>query len=149
MSRQDRDVLALECDVFCRYLLGRRPGSDVAAAYHRAHAVGSVQRIEPTVLDRALLDIARVGPALAHAADAFASVARRPSLLRRKLVLLVAILESHGSSAAVLDTARPGSRLWWTVRLIGQVAFWTLSVVAGAALVIARYAWLRLTRAAA
>jgi hypothetical protein len=149
MTRSCPEVLAAECDVFCRYLLGQAPVSDVVAAYQRAHDVGSVRRLEPTVLDRALLDIARLGPALVHAADAFASVAARPSLLRRKLVLLLAILESRGSSAAVLDTVQPGSRVLWLAGLAGHAARWALAVVAGAALVMPRYAWLRLTRAPA
>jgi len=106
------NVLAAECQVFCRYLVERDAPDDILAAYDRAHEKGVVGSDgTATALDRALLRVARTGPILARAADAFAVTFAKPSLLRKKLVLLLAILESRGSTAAILDTATPGPRV--------------------------------------
>ncbi len=59
-------------------------------------------------MDRILLRIAVTSPALAQWADSYASIAARKSLLRKKLILLMAILESsspeHGYDELIRDT---------------------------------------------
>src|SRR5262249_40949108 len=98
--------LATECDVFCRYLIDRAATPAITGAYARAHAIGSVEADRPaTAFDRRLLQFARRGPRFARMADSYAVIFARLSVLRRKLVLLVAILESIGSTAVVIDTA--------------------------------------------
>jgi len=101
-------LLARECEVFCRYLIGRAPSSYVAQKYAAAHAHDARYSAGST-FDRALLVLARLSPLSAQFVDAYASLAARSSLLRKKLVLLVAILEScdpsHGFDDRVNDTA--------------------------------------------
>lgn len=109
----DRAALASEFAVFARCLLGRAPEPGWVATYVRAHEAGTVEVRSATSLDRALLALARVGPAATRLADSFAAVFSRAGLLRRKLVLVLAILESHASSANEIDAARAGSRLLW------------------------------------
>jgi hypothetical protein len=101
--------LAAECEVFSTYLLGAAAPPDVAAAYIRAHRLGVIGGAAGSALDRAALQMARGGPLRARAADAFAAFAARGGLLRRKIVLLVALLESRGDTADRIDTAQPGS----------------------------------------
>ena len=128
--------LARECSIFTRYLIGCEPPSDIVTAYQRAHAVSAVaaSRASPP-LDRALLAVAHVGPRLARTADAYAALFAKASLLRRKLVLLVAILESRQQTAALIDTSVPGS-LASGFLAVGLNAFASASMACFAALLI-------------
>jgi len=135
------ETLIAECRVFCRYLVGIGPPSDVVAAYQKAHALGVVNLGRPTPMDRALLRVAGMGPALARTADAYAAVFARSGLLRRKLVLLIAILESRASTATLLDTAVPGSLALWVVGVAIQSAAWTVRVALAAVCIIPLTIW--------
>ena len=111
MDDQSHPVLRRECVLFTRYLLGTEPPADVLSAYMRAHELGVIASGgTASAIDRATVAFARLGPRAARAADAFAAVAARGGLFRRKIVLLVAILESRGAGADLLDTADGGSR---------------------------------------
>jgi hypothetical protein len=125
---REGEALAAECRVFCRYLLGRDAPPDVVDAYCRAHEGGCA------------------GPGLALTALDRAAVCARGSVLRRKLVLLVAILESRGSTAAALDTAVPGSRLAWLAGAAASAAGWAVAAGAGALVVVPAWAWHRWIR---
>ena len=102
------DVLARECAVFCRYLTGQSASAFVAEKYAAAHA-RDARYGRASVFDRVLLRLAAASPLLAQCADSYACVAARASLLRKKLVLLIAILESsapeHGFDEQIQDTA--------------------------------------------
>lgn len=124
--------LGAEFDVFARMLLGRAPDPGWASSYIRAHEAGTVDVGPATAMDRALLAMARISPATARAADAFAAVFSRSGLLRRKLVLVLAILESHAAPAAAMDTARPAPRPLWVVATGLRGLLWLLRLgVAG------------------
>jgi hypothetical protein len=144
MSDQRPDILARECAVFSRYLIGQDPGEPVAHAYDRAHESGSVTGGGNTgsgPLDRALLRLARHGTTMARVADAYAAVFARSSLLRRKIVLLVAILESRGPTSVALDTAVPGSPVLWIGATALEMAGAVLRVAVGALLVWPLRVW--------
>jgi hypothetical protein len=146
--REPATVLAKECRIFTRYLIDREPAADVVEAYERAHRVSAVGATRASrARNEALMTLARIGPRCAWAADAYAALFERASVLRRKLVLLVAILESRHETVAVMDAAVPGSRAGWLLRTLAQTG---LSVVIGslAALVILPLgAWYRLAGA--
>lgn len=84
--------LARECDCFCRHLIGQAPDTYVTSRYREAH------RVHPDLaardrFDRALVRIARLHPRVTAMADGWARLFAPRAALRRKLVLLVAILE--------------------------------------------------------
>ena len=131
----DEEPLRREFGVFATYLGARGDLRRGAAEYERAHASlpGGA-----TPLDRALLRFARIGPAAASLADAYARFVRPYGLLRRKLVLALAVLESSAATHAAFDTAVPSGPVvaWlslaafgarWAVRTI--VAFVVLAPV--------------------
>lgn len=137
-----RALLAAECGVFCRYLVDGDAPPDVVAAYQRAHERGTVEAgVVSSPVDRALLRLARTAPSLTRVADAYAAVFAGAGLLRRKLVLLLAILESRGPTAAALDTARPGSRVVWVAELAVLGCVWLMRVVIAALLVAPLWLW--------
>jgi hypothetical protein len=61
-------------------------------------------------LDRALMACASAAPWLTGVADTYAGFARRDALLRKKLVLLMAVLENAPETHSFFDTARTGGR---------------------------------------
>lgn len=110
--------LERECRVFTRHLIGRDPGDYVTGRYLDAHRVR--QDFTPrSRFDRFLCGFARRSPFLARFADAFAAVFAPGSVLRRKLVLLLAMLESCAPHYRRLE-AVSGSRALAFAGLIGR-----------------------------
>jgi hypothetical protein len=105
----DSARLRRECEVFCRYLIGRSPSDYVLEKYCDAQARSS-EYCSAGAFDRALLHFAVRGPAFARLADSYACLFARYSAFRRKLILLFSILESaapqHGFSEAVDGSAQ-------------------------------------------
>jgi hypothetical protein len=106
----DSARLRRECEVFCRYLIGRSPSDYILEKYCEAHA-RSPEYVSTGGFDDALLNFATRGPALARLADSYACLFARYSAFRRKLILLFSILESaspqHGFSDAVDGSSQP------------------------------------------
>jgi hypothetical protein len=108
----DEARLARECSVFCRYLSGEEPSDYVRAKYRAAHEAGAVEPADgATSFDRALVAIARGGPWLTRAMDSYARVFANAGLLRRKLVLVLALLETKSPSDRAVDSPTSSSKL--------------------------------------
>ena len=123
-------ALDAECRVFTRHVLGCAPDVYVMARYADAHT--RLPGLTPvTGIDRVLLAAARLHPWSAKAADAFAAAFVRSSVLRRKLVLLLAILETHAPFYQTIDRAYGHSPASTAARLAG------ISVIALASLALA------------
>ena len=136
-----RVPLIEECRIFTRYLIDREPAPDVVAAYARGHDVGSVTTHTQRAMDRALLRVAHLGPRWARGADGFAALFAKSSVLRRKLVLLVAILESRGETADLIDTATPGSITAWVVAVAAAAAASIANATVAALLILPLCVW--------
>lgn len=123
-SEDTAQALARECDVFCVYLVGRSATPFVAGKYTAAHSCDP-RYLAASPFDSFLLALARLSPHLAQWADSYACVAARASLLRRKLILLVAILEScspeNGFEEQIQDTSATTvmARMGWRGLLFG------------------------------
>ena len=91
-------ALEEEARTFGRALLGAPPGAYVAGQYARAH--GHLPLAPGTLFDRVLLAFAARGSWVLRAADGYARIFAPTSALRRKLTVLVAILESTAPSDA-------------------------------------------------
>ncbi len=101
----DNPARALEEEAlaFGQALLGAPPGAYVAAQYARAHQ--HLPLAPATPFDRVLLALAARGPWALRAADGYARIFAPASALRRKLTVLVAVLESTAPSAAAFAAA--------------------------------------------
>ena len=111
--------LDAECETFCRYLVGESPGAQVKARYRRAHELGVVAPpagISPR--DVRLVRAARRGGGWARAADVHARFFAPGGWLRRKLVLLLALLETDGPGRRWVDEVE-SSTAGWLVRMTG------------------------------
>jgi hypothetical protein len=121
--------LGRECEVFTRHIAGRRPTPYVVRRYADAHAV--LAGMEPQDgHGRWLLRVARTAPAACRVADAWARWAAPRSALRKKLVVLLAILEVSPPFAAELDQPAGGRSLEWA-RIVGSSFTSLLSLVVG------------------
>ncbi len=117
-NRQSDADLARECDAFARYLIGAVPADYVARKYREAHAV-SERFAARGRFDALLVRVGSRGPMRAAVADAYACLLARRSALRKKLILLTAILESSPANCGWKDQADAGSAAGFTLRLIG------------------------------
>ena len=108
------------------YLLGVTPTPKVTAAYAdlqlQARIGNPADRFDVLLVRWALL-----GSLLARGADLYARILRPNAWLRRKLILVLALVEAHGSDAPILGT--PGSS--------GPVAFFAGAVLRGTLSVMA------------
>ena len=97
------DLLNQECDVFCTHLIGQPPNDYVRTKYregNQAHRLEETAAARP--FDRRLVRIARKGPWFSKLADTYAAIFYKPAILRKKLILLLAILESTAPTHRLL-----------------------------------------------
>jgi hypothetical protein len=96
--------LEREARVFTAALIGAEPTPYVIRQYARGHV--SLPLAPAQGFNKVLLWVARGAPVLARCADAYARLFARRAILRRKLVLLLAILESSAPSDAAFASLR-------------------------------------------
>ena len=128
------DALDAECRAFCRYLAHRTPPSSVIEKYRAAHTAGVV---EPpggsSAFDRGVVSLARRSTLLTRALDARARILAPGSLLRRKLVLVLALLECTAETVddvdAVTHTSRAGLFAHLVVLGLGFVLLFVAGIV--------------------
>src|ERR1043165_7161766 len=90
-SRRAMPDLERECASYTQYLAGRAPPPYVVKKYLDSH-----QKIGPPMeiarFDAVLVSLSARGPMWARLADSYASVLRKDSAVRKKLVVTLALL---------------------------------------------------------
>jgi hypothetical protein len=130
--RADEIVLERECAVWCHYLIDAEPGHGVREGYLRAHRIGAVEQSGgASSFDRALVAFARRGPQFARFADAHARLFSASGLLRRKLVLALALLETDPDAHRRVELVSRGSRRGFIAAMTLWIAGFALAVVLG------------------
>ncbi|MCC6927931.1 MAG: NAD(P)H-binding protein [Gemmatimonadaceae bacterium] len=127
-ERADPAALAHEFSVFARYLGTVSVDERLAAAYVRAH-----QSLPPGAsdgLDAWLFQWGRSGTVACTLSDCYARRVRPFGLLRRKLVLALAVLESMPATHARYDTARHASATASWLALVALGVRWVACTVA-------------------
>jgi hypothetical protein len=102
MAEWNELELQTECDCFCQYLVDRRATPDILAAYLAGHRSLPVPIEAP--IDRLLLRWARNGDWRLRLADTYARLARPLSLVRMKMALAIAVLESSRTTHRVMNS---------------------------------------------
>lgn len=124
--------LARECAVFARYLAGVPATPYVLQAYTRSHGrMPALAAGTPDQVDRMLAAFASLHPLATRMADGYARFLRPTGLLRQKLVLLLAVLESSPPAHDELNTAVVGSLPLTLARLALAGAGSVLAILAG------------------
>ena len=102
MSNQEK--INVECRVFTRYLTGQLPDSYIAEKYAAAFSPGQpLSQGLQSDFDAWLVRLAVIHPLITRAVDAFSRFFYTNSSLSKRLVILLAILESQASTAVRLD----------------------------------------------
>ena len=124
-----RALLERECRTFTRYLAGREASPYVVQKYCDAHAGPLAAAADP--FDRRLMTVARWHPVTALVADAFARFFAPYGALRKKLVLLLAILETSPRFFRELDHPPGGGRVAEALRVGARLLVFVLALVVG------------------
>jgi hypothetical protein len=119
--KSTEDPLVLECAWLCRYVVGLPPGEYVTQKYVEAHR-RLASRLGDGMGRDAILALAGRGRLAAGLVDAYTRAFRRDSVFRRKLILLVAILECAPSTAAMFEAPPPSSPIRALVRILPHTA---------------------------
>ena len=112
-------TLFLECKIFCDYLVRQNSDTYITQKYQSAHQLDVIP-VSKTDLpfDRWLMMVARTHPFMTRLADSYCSVLFPNSVLRKKLVLLVAILESSKYCQDFSDMPEPSTKMTFLARCI-------------------------------
>ena len=118
-----------DCRTLTQYLIGRAPSAYVAECYLRMLPSAAI----PTsrLIDRALLGAARLGGLPCRMADGYARWFRPTGDLRRRLTLLLAILETAPDTHDTVNDAALGSRGWIIAVLLGTLAMSAIAIGLG------------------
>ncbi|MFN0071599.1 MAG: hypothetical protein ACKVVP_08955 [Chloroflexota bacterium] len=105
------DILSVECQTFARYLIGQTPSDYVMDKYRQAHLLSPELRDPVDPLDAFMLQVVcswrpAIGPI-----DSYTSFFRRQSMVRKKMILLLSILESSDPSFRYFDSPDRGGKL--------------------------------------
>jgi hypothetical protein len=123
-------ALQRECSVFTRYLTNREPDDYLLGKYVAMQACAA----RPDACDRidaALLRVARLGVTATRIADAYARIFRPRTVLRRKLILALALAENSRAFHRSLTSGAVGSRAANGLRAAGAVAAFALALLTG------------------
>ncbi len=122
--------LEAECRVFTAYLAGQEADRYVIDKYVQAH--GACQGLnERTRFESWLGAVARANRRLTRIADAYARIFAPHSVLRHKLVLLLAILEISPPFYRALETVRRRGTLGHFLALTGHGVAASISLLLG------------------
>ena len=127
--------LDLECDVLTRHLLRRAADAYVRTKYRAAHETLPALRARDA-FDSFLVRFARRGPLFAKLADAYSALFAPASLLRKKLVVLLAILETSSPSHRLIDAPVGGRPLTALLALGATGISAVLGLVAGSLILL-------------
>ena len=100
--------------MFCRYLVGRKPDAYVRSCYCKAHDLGVVDSAGAGRWDRLVVRIAGTSTWMTRLADAHTR-AFGGSLMRKKLVLMLAIVENSPGFHHVIDAVTYRTRFGFLV----------------------------------
>ena len=119
----DHQRLNRECATYTRYLTASAPSDYVLARYRHAHRASPPLCVGTSAFDRLLLRLSATSPFFTQFTDVYSRLFAPRSLFRRKLVLLLAVLESTAPSRVAFDrpdTASPAG-FWLRLALRGLV----------------------------
>jgi nucleoside-diphosphate-sugar epimerase len=127
--------LRAECRTLTRYLIGDDPNAYVEERYLAAAAThGLASDAGLSCFDRTSLKLARGGRLFAPWADAYCAFFHRSGALRRKLVVLAAILEHVAPSSEHFDRVKPRGLVATGLALAGFGLTSAFSLLMGALL---------------
>lgn len=124
------ETLDLECAVLTKYLIQQAPNPYVLAKYREAHqASPKLAQLHPSPFDQLLVALSRQNAVAAKMVDAYAALFFRNALVRKKMVVLLAILESCAPTYIVFDQVDPGGARMFVLRFVQQGILFAITFV--------------------
>jgi nucleoside-diphosphate-sugar epimerase len=120
--------LEKEFKTFSNYLIGYEPDGYIKSRYVRGHRITEMDRNGGS-FDLLLVRMANRSKLLARLADTYTSGFYKNALLRKKLFLLLAILESCGSTYRHIDTVNERSVIALYVKVVQKAAVFFLTLI--------------------
>jgi hypothetical protein len=127
VSGKNSSAAVIEAELFGRYLLGVDPAPELIERY--LDAVARLFPSSPAPEDAALLKFVEANPGLLRFVDAAAGLMRPESLLRKKILVMAAIVEASVHHADEFLASPPGP-----VRTVALLAWHGLSAAIKAAI---------------
>lgn len=132
IARCDLATIDRECDVFTRYLVSQPPTDYIHKQYEMAVLARDLANdAEFAAFDRRTLRFARRNIFFTRVADAYCAIFHRHGVLRRKLILLLAILEHTTPTAARFDWPKNRGSIGVATNLLLLGMSFGLSLLAG------------------
>jgi hypothetical protein len=126
-----------ECIVFTEYLIQNAPNAYVLSKYRDAHVSSIVFRnLSPSTFDLILLGLADLHPWALALVDSYSSVLFRSSAVRKKMVLLIAILESCSPSHIYFDKPESKGLLSFALKMFWQGCIFAINLLLGIVLLL-------------
>lgn len=124
------DDLDHECRIFCRYLVGQEPSNYVLENYRRGNVThGLDQQLQENGIERLLIKMAGRGPFFTWLADIYTRIFLPYSVIRKKLILLLAILEICGTTHSLFISRTAESRKRFYIRLLKDGLVFVLALL--------------------
>lgn len=126
-----------ECQIFCKYLIDQKPDRYVLQKYRDGHSISSLrQNSSAGRFDTTLIKIAKLNTFAAKAVDAYTRMFYNRALIRKKLVLLLAILESRAPSHSYFDSADSCAKPVLFTRLLQNLVVFAMSLLFSAIILV-------------
>jgi len=125
------EALDRECSVFGRYLIGQEPNAYVKQKYRVAHQTSSLRGDPRDATDAFLVKVAGISSWSTKIIDAYTRIFRPFSIVRKKLVLLLAILECCAPTHAYVDSVDSNSTSFLFVRFVQKSVTFGLILLIG------------------
>jgi NADH dehydrogenase len=121
-----------ECEVFAHYLIGQPPTDYIREQYEMATLARDLANDSKFIaFDRTTLRFARRSVFFTRVADAYCAIFHRRGILRRKLILLLAILEHAAPTAARFDSPMNRGLVGIATNVLLLAVSFGLSLLAG------------------
>jgi len=125
----NNETLHKECEMFCSYLINQKPSKYVREKYQDAHIKGSIRLHTESGFDKLLMGAAVINPFFVKLVDVYTGLFSKRALFRKKLILLLAILESSAPSCHYLDSITTSNKAILFLKMFQNVMFFTGSLV--------------------
>lgn len=137
LTEETKRVLKDECRALTAYLVGTAPTAYIEEQYARAaYVYGLAFDGDFSCFDRTTVRLARSSRIAARAVDAYCGLLHRRGVLRRKLIVLSAILEHVAPTNAAFDRVASRGAALTFLSLAGYGIVSALSLLLGAAVLL-------------
>lgn len=124
-TSKSKEILERECKRFTKYLINCNPTAYIQEKYLEGHKVSNIEN-DIDCFDTFLINAANRNSFIIQLADIYTSVFYRKAVLRKKFVLLLAIIESHSSICSNIDSISENSKISLFTKTIQKALVFSL-----------------------